>query len=207
MHLDHYYISIKVLLTFLIALILYDRHCPQLVKAKVLGPHPHHRFLAHYQECPLTLMILAWTHFKKTYLYLQLQVQPSSPGHSLPKKTCVKKNHSLVVYTVFRQQYFERSRKYYNILGKNCLPLVCTYYGKHKYRLFYNRHCDVTIVPYSSRSSIRKFLKQRTKMSIFGIMHPLVARQSIELLATTQFRTINSFSFAMSQRLSAHISL
>ena len=146
-------------------------------------------------------------HFKKTHLYLRPQVQPSSPGHSLPNKTCVKRNCSLVVYTVLRRQYFERAPRCYNIFGKNCLPLVCSYCGKHMYRLFHDGHCDVTIKPYSSRSSIRKFLKQRTKTLIFGTIYPLVARQSIQLLATTQFRTINSSSFATSQSLSVHPSL
>ena len=133
-----------------------------------------------------------------------ITVQPKS---SAPKENLRQKNRSLVVYTVLGLQHFEHAPRCYNILGKNCLSLVCSYCGKHMYRLFYDGHCDVTIEPYSLRSSTRKFLKQRTKTSIFGIMYPLVARQSIQLLANTQFRTINSSSFATSQYLSAHLSL
>ena len=153
LHLDRYYVSIKVLLTFLIALISYSKRCPQLVKAKVLGPHLHHRFLPHHQECFLTLMILAWTHFKKMHLYVQPQVQPSSLGYLLLEKTCVKRNRSLVVYAVLGRQYFERAPRCYDILGKNCLPLVCSYCGKYMYRIFHDGHCDLTIEPYSLRSS------------------------------------------------------
>ena len=59
MHLDYYYVSIKVLLIFLIAFIPYSRRCPQLVKAKVLGPYLYYQFFPYHQECLLTLIILA----------------------------------------------------------------------------------------------------------------------------------------------------
>ena len=120
------------------------------------------------------------------------------PKSSALKEDLRQRNRSLVVYEVLGLQYFERVPKCYNILGKYCLLLVCSYCGKHMYRLFHNRHCNITIEHYSSKDSTKKFLKQCTRTSIFGIIYLLVARQSIQLLATTQFQTINSFFFATS---------
>ena len=55
------------------------------------------------------------------------------------------------------------------------------------YRLFHDGHCDVTIESYSSRSSIRKFLKQCTKTSIFGTIYLLVASRAYSCLRPRNF--------------------
>lgn len=148
-----YYISIVMLLTFLIVIMPYGKRCLWLVKAKVLRPHLHLRFLSHYQECLLTLMILAWTHFKKMHLYLRPKIQSSSSDYLLLEKTCVKKNYSLVVYGPWAIVFWTRI-KGYNTLNKNCLLLICSYCRKYIYRFFYNMYCDLTIELYFLRSPI-----------------------------------------------------
>ena len=83
-------------------------------------------------------------------------VQPRS---SAPREDLRQRNCSLVVYAVLGLQYYERAPRCYNILGKNCLPLVCSYCGKYMYRFSHDGHCDLAIGPYPSRSSTEQFLE------------------------------------------------
>ena len=117
-----------------------------------LKPHLHHRFLAHHhalQEDAPTPATASTT----------VQPKSSAPKAGLRRK---KSRFWRLVYAVLGLQDLERTPRCYNILGKNCLPLVCSYCGKYIYRFSHDGHCDLAISSYSSR----RFFPQATYETI-----------------------------------------